>query len=100
MLFHIGDDTLTRCKITCGKTVFDFDGMNLEPGAVIIISYDDGVLSVVNFADVDSEDNSLLRYRTADSSDDLLAEPNINNQITISADQKLEGNLSTRGIWR
>jgi hypothetical protein len=99
IIYHVGEENLTHLYIKCGKTFFEFSGMNLEPGAIIMISYDDGILSVVDFSNVES-DNSLLKYRTAESSDDLLAVPNQENALQISADQPLEGRFTARGIWR
>lgn len=98
MISHIGDAPLTHMRISCGSTFFEFDGMHVEPGSVITISYTDGILSVLDFTKVEG-DNSLLRFRTPDSSDDLIAKANEDNHMNFHADQRLQGQITARGRW-
>lgn len=98
MIYHIGTGPLTRMKITCGDTFFEFDGLDIQPDSVITITYESGILSVLDFTQLEG-DNSLLKYRTAESSDDLIATSGVDNQLIIEADQQLKGNIYTRGRW-
>lgn len=94
-----GENNLTHLSITCNNSLMVLDGMDIAPGKAIFISYNDqGVLEILDFFNFDG-DNSLAKYRTADSTDDLRAVPNVDNQILISADAALTGSLSTRGRW-
>ena len=98
-LVNSGTGPLTHLRILCGNTFFEFDGMNVAAGMPILISYEDGILAVKDFFNF-SGDQNLLRFRTAESSDDLLAIPNQDNNLQISADQPITGNMSARGTWR
>lgn len=94
-----GDTNLTHLSITCNDSLMVLDGMDIAPGKAVFISYNDqGVLEILDFFNFEG-DRSLMKYRTADSTDDLRAVPNTNNQILISADAALTGNLTARGRW-
>lgn len=99
MIQHIGDDVLDRMRVSCGSTFFEFEQIDAFPGDVIVIAYNDGVLTVDKLGE-HSTNGSLLRVRTAESSDDLLAASGEDNQITVSANQKLKGQITARGLWR
>lgn len=94
-----GETNLTNLSIKCGSSMLTFEGMDIEPGNVLLIGYsDDGIWEAMNFTQLEG-DNSLLKYRTANSTDDLRAAPNVDNQIIISADAPLSGTLTARGRW-
>lgn len=94
-----GEDDLAELRIKCGDTVFEFVGMQISSGGYISISYDkNDLLSVVDFMSLEG-DGSLLKYRTAQSNDDLLAVSNQDNQIIITANTELRVQVHARGRW-
>lgn len=95
---NAGTAPLTYLKILAGKTFFEFEGFNIPSGGVVMITYDvNGLLDVRGM--VYTRDESLLPYRTADSSDDLLLEPNVDNQIIVWADSALTGMVYGMEWW-
>lgn len=99
LLFVSENSFLHQFSITCGETSMTFEGMEIEPGSIIAVDYDqNGILYAENMTDLEGE-NSLLGFRTPDSNDNLIAEANVSNQIIVVADAELTGRIYTRGRW-
>lgn len=99
-IINKGAAPLTHIKLQCGSTMMELDGINIQPNMPLLISYDnDNLLFIEDFFKLDGSDKSLFAYRTADSSDDLIAAPDVDNQIIVSADSAVSVSLTTRGLW-
>lgn len=100
--YNMGDAALTHLKIVVDDTMMEFKNMDIEGGGVFggwfSLGYtDDDILQIKNLRDDD--DSSLMRYRTAESSDDLLARCNVNNQIHVYSDSTVNITFYARGRW-
>lgn len=99
MLINGGEENLTHLKVQADATFIELDGINILPGYVVMLSYsDDGLLEIRDFLALEG-DNSLLRYRTAESSDDLMLTPGRDNQIIVTADQPVSGTIDGLEWW-
>lgn len=100
-LWNTSDDILlTSLKIVADETFFEFKDIAIEPGGIfagfVEIKYDENdILSIV---DVMTE-VSLMKNRTAESSDDLLVRCGKTNQIHIYADAPCRAQFEARGRW-
>lgn len=95
-IYVTGDNALTKLKIKCEDTMFEFTGMDIPSGEVVMIFYDEqDRLHVDDF----NGGTSLLKYRTAQSNDDLLFRTGIVNNFSVSADTELNVYVRTRGRW-
>lgn len=88
-----GSETMTRLVLTCGSTRMVFDGLSVAVGATFQLLYEDGILT----AETDGE--SQLRFRTADSDDLLLAPCGKSCVVHASADQSVSAVFSARGRY-
>lgn len=100
--FNMDDKPLTYLKIVSDDTMMEFQGMNIEGGGVLggwfSIDYTEtDIMQIKNLRD--ENDSSLMRFRTAESSDDLLARCNINNQIHVYSDANLNISFFAKGRW-
>lgn len=100
--YNMGETPLTYLKIVVDDTMMEFKGMNIEGGGVFggwfSLDYTpDDILQIKNVRD--DNDPSLMRYRTAESSDDLIARCNVKNQIHVYADSMLNITFFARGRW-
>ncbi len=96
-LFVVGDSPLTHMTIKCDDTMFEFVGMDIAPGGAILIFYD--AQDRLRVEDFMRQGASLLKYRTAQSNDDLLFRTGIANNFSISADAEMNITMDTRGRW-
>lgn len=96
-IFVVGTTPLTQMKITCDKTMFEFTGMNIAAGGAILIRYDEH--DRLHVDDFMGGGKSLLKYRTAQSNDDLLFQTGIINNFSISADAEMDIHMQARGLW-
>ena len=97
-------DPLTHIKIVSEDTFMEFEGLNLAPGTLfggsISVSYtQNDVQQITNIMAQSPEEISLLKYRTAESSDDLLVSSGKDNQLYVYADQPFWGKIDARGRW-
>lgn len=92
-----GTAPLTWLRIVCEDTMFEFEGLNASNGNTILIMYDEH--DRLNVSDITNESLSLLKYRTAQSNDDLLCRAGTENNLTVEADTSLSVQLYTRGRW-
>ena len=100
--YNMGENPLTYLKIVVDETMMEFKNMNIEGGGVFggwfSLDYTpDDILQIKNVRD--DNDPSLMRYRTAESSDDLIARCNVKNQIHVYADSMLNITFFARGRW-
>lgn len=91
---NMGTETLTNVLFNCGTTYIKLDGLELPAGEKVSISYTDDDLMTITAAGT-----SALSNRTADSDDDLLAEPTMDNEISVTADQPVSATFKARGRW-
>lgn len=100
--YNMGDGPLTYLKIVVDDTMMEFENMNIAGGGVFggcfSIDYTpDDIMQIKNLRD--ENDSSLMRNRTAESSDDLLARCNVDNQVHVYADSALNITFFARGRW-
>lgn len=93
---------LTNLRIVVDETAMEFEGMNIKSGGYLggwfSISYnDDDVQEIRNMRD--NVDTSLLKFRTAESNDDLLARSGTNNQIQVYSNVPITATFYARGRW-
>lgn len=85
---------LTKLTLTVGSTSIALEGISVAKNGVIKIAYNaQKVLSIKNGS------KSLLAYRTAKSSDDLLANCGKNTNVSISASANVTAVFRARGCW-
>ena len=100
--YNMDDKPLTHLKLMVNDTMMEFKGMNIAGGGIFggwfSLDYtDEDILQIKNVRDED--DPSLMRFRTAESSDDLIARCNVKNQIHVYADSMLNITFFARGRW-
>lgn len=101
--FNMAEATtpLTHLKIVVDHTMMEFEDMYIDGGGVLggwfEIAYDENGL--LNIRNIKSEDSSLMRYRTAESNDDLLARCNKDNQIHVYSDAMVNITFYAKGRW-
>ena len=95
------DNDLTDLEVRCGETYIKLTGIAVKPGMPVILSYgNDGILQIIDLgASALGGDASLLRYRTAESSDELLMQTGMENQLQIRADVPVSGSIVIRERW-
>lgn len=95
------DMALTELEVKCGETYINLTGIAVNPGMPVILSYtNDGILQIIDLgASALGGDASLLRYRTAESSDELLMQTGMENQLQIRADAPVSGSIVIRERW-
>ncbi len=96
-IFVTGDSPLTQMTIKCDYTMFEFVGMNVAPGGAILLYYDEH--DRLHVDDFMGGGASLLKYRTAQSNDDLLFKAGTINNFSISADAEMDIHMQARGRW-
>ena len=94
------DKPLTTIQITAGDTVFLLEGMNIEPGG----NMNHGLWIRYNESDIltitdDYTGEHLLKYRTAESSDDLLFSSIGKTKLSVQADAHVSVNFVAGGRW-
>lgn len=88
-----GSAALTQLVLTCGDTRMAFGGLSVAAGATFRLLYEDGLLTA------EAGGESLLRCRTADSDDLLLAPCGKSCVVRVSADQSVSAVFSARGRY-
>lgn len=87
-------DEISTLTISAGSTTITLTGLSIAAEGVIKMTHDEnGILSIKN------GDTSLLNRRTAASSDDLLVISGRQNNVSISANNAISCQFSTRGVW-
>lgn len=93
VIINTGTEALTRLTLRCGDTQLFFEGLSLAPNGIFTFMYTEGVptawVSSVN----------ALTYRTAQSSDDLLAPCGKSCTAYASGDQPVQATFSARGRY-
>lgn len=93
-LTNTGAAALTQLTITAADTRITLEGLSVQPGESVAISYtDDDILAITGGG------ASILSARTAESSDELLIRPGHPNPISVTADAPLTGRIEARGRW-
>lgn len=100
--YNMDEVPLTHLKIVVDDTFMEFKDMNIEGGGVFggwfRIDYtDEDIMQIKNVRD--DENPSLMKYRTAESSDDLMARCNVNNQVSVYSDAALNITFYAKGRW-
>lgn len=86
--------TLTALSISAGDCAFAFSGINVPADTPVVIDYPDPMtLSVM------AGNASLLPYRAAASSDDLVLAPG-QRAVAFTADTACRAEFYARGLWR
>lgn len=88
-----GSAPVTQLNLTCGDTRMVFSGLSLAAGASFSLRHEGGILTV------EAVGESMLRYRTADSDDLLLAPCGRSCPVSVSADQPVTATFSARGRY-
>ena len=88
---------LATLDISAGGCAFHFTGMPVTSGTKITIGYDDQRRLFVRAG---ATNTSILRYRTAASSDDIILAPGAKNTIAFSAGASCAWTFKARGLWR
>lgn len=88
-----GDEPVTELTLTCGDTQMSFSGLSLAAGAALSLRCTDGILIA------EAGGKSMLRYRTSDSDDLLLAPCGRSCPVSVSADQAVTATFSVRGRY-
>lgn len=79
--------TLTRVKIAANGREIAFEGLQLGNGESISIAYEDGLQRLP------------VRYRTAESADEILLYSGRENEVTFEADSAVSVTIKARGAW-
>ena len=88
---------MTRVRLENGTSMMELSGFVLAPGNMLSVSYNDAdILQIMK----PSSGESLLQYRTAESSDDFLTPTNVETPVTVSADAKFQCVLSFVSRWK
>lgn len=84
-------------------TAFELKGMNQGAGsymgAFIFIDYDDNDILRIRDTRSDVDDGSLMKYRTAESNDDVLGACGKSSRIDVYADVPVSVTVYARGRW-
>lgn len=88
-----GSEPLTQLTLDCGDTQMLFTGLTLAAGSTFSLRYAGGILT----AEADGE--SLLRFRTAESDDLLLAPSGRSCPVNVAADQAVTATFTARGRY-
>ena len=86
--------TLTHAEITVGATAFTFDGLALDAGDALTIRHDER-----GFLRIDAAGASAFGFRTAQSDDELIAAPGIND-VTFEGDAACDVSVAVRGRYK
>lgn len=89
---------INRVKIVIGDTMMELSGLSELPDLIpwIKIGYtDDDILTITEPVN----ESSLLKYRRAESSDDLMAPCGVSTQMYVYADAPVRVVITTRGRW-
>lgn len=86
--------TLTHAEITVGATVFTFGGFALDAGDALTIRHDERGFLRINAAGA-----SAFGFRTAQSDDELIASPGIND-VTFEGDAACDVSVAVRGRYK
>lgn len=100
LLNNSEDTPLTNIIISCGDTFVELTNIDVQPGTPLIFRYSQGLLEIVDMFKASSGENiSLLRNRTAESSDELLMKANQQNQVKIQSNVPLSGIMIMNARW-
>lgn len=88
-----GAEPVTQLTLDCGDTQMIFTGLALAAGAAFSLRYAGGILTA------EAGGESLLRCRTAESDDLLLAPCGRSCPVSVSADQAVTATFSARGRY-
>lgn len=93
-VLNLSGETMNYLHVTCGSTYMELQGISAPAGSMVLIAYDAAdMLQIV----VDGE--NAMKTRTAESSDDLLCVPYVDNGIVVTTDCYAQVSASTRGRW-
>lgn len=94
-------DPLTYLKIVFpdSNTFIELSGMQVKPNGRLWIGYDSNDILTITGQTETNPYESLLKYRTAESSDDLLAVTGDFAECRIYSDAPVSGMLYIRGRW-
>lgn len=100
MLQNTGSESLTNIRIIAGETFVELAGMDVPAGGMLMVTQDENALFDIILFD-GSGDNSLLPYRTAESSDELrLPYQDYNDsEVAVHADAPITGTITVRRLW-
>ncbi len=90
-------DWLTWLRVKIDDTEITFDGIGIPINKMMIITYvQPRILKAYN---IFNSTENLIKYRTPDSNDDLVARVGVNNQIIIEADAQVSASVAVDGWW-
>lgn len=93
------DDTyaMTKLKLENEMSMLELSGFVLLPGEGLYIGYaEDDILLIKKIG----SQESLLHYRTAESSDDFLTPTNVETPVTVSSNAQFQCALSFLSRWK
>lgn len=93
LVSNASEETVTSLHVSCGTTALHFEGLALEAGSEVLIEHLSGLLTAR------TADDSVLKYRTAESSDQLLAPCGASCSLRVWADQTVHARFYARGRY-
>lgn len=91
------NDWLTKIRIVVDQTEITLNGIGIAIGRMMKIDYVQP--HVLKIYDIFNSSVNLIKYRTPDSYDDLIAQTGKDNQILVEADAKVSVTVSVDGWW-
>lgn len=93
IITNTGSETINDITVCCGISRIRFAGLALHAGSELLLVYSQGLL----YAKADGY--SIMKYRTADSSDLLLAPCGSSVIVSVEASQPVNAIFSARGRY-
>ena len=87
--------TLTSVSISVGSQVIELSGLSTAAGTVLKIDY-----TVDHILRIRSGSSSVLKRRTADSSDEIILEPGADNTVELEFNTACNYTIKARSLWR
>lgn len=93
LLVNTGTEAITQLTLHCGSTQMVFDSLTLPAGSIFLMTQSGGCLTAM------VDNISVLKYRTPDSDDLLLAPCGKASTVYASAAQPTNANFAVRGRY-
>lgn len=91
------NDWLTWFRIKVADTELTFDGIGIPTNRMMLITYSQP--RILTAYDIFNSSVNLIKYRTPNSHDELIAHTGKDNQIIVEADAQVSVSVSVDGWW-
>ena len=91
------NDWLTWLKIKIDDTEIVLDGIGIPTNRLLMFDYP--TPRTLKIYDIFNSQENLIKYRTPESSDDLMARTGVDNQIIVEADAQVNVSVAIDGWW-